>query len=741
MFSKRKIASILLSFALAFGTVVFAPIFQSPIAKLAELTSIPLSDNFTTSLAQELNSTDTTMFVNSTGTWTFPGSETTFAVIDPGKSRMEVVKLNAKDDGLGTFTIVGRAQDLGNGQSGTAFSHSPGAKVLISDSYEFWRAIQIAMDSKLNIDIDDTITADTTWAITTKVGAIMNNLTTSERDAVSSTPNGAVIYNTTTGQTQFREGGAWVANAAGGTVADASETIAGKVELATVAEQGTATSTGSTGARLVMANDNLVKTSSGAGDENKIAVLDANGKFDVGFLSSGLNFELFENLTALDLIKIINDGGTAKIAALETGQIGAVAEFESGAISDVAVCELDTDKFIVYYINAALDLRAIVGTVSDHAISYGSAQTVSSSNIDVPACATLGTDKVVVAYKDITATDGSVRVSTVSGTVITFGTETDFDTSTIANPSVAKLDTDKFMVTHLDASSVLEVIVATVSGTTPSFGSPLSISSSAATSTNGGVAQMGTDKALIVYNVSSNGVSSTVLTVVGTTVQSFIPTPISTTSTAQNARVDRLADDTAIISFTTGSTAASGEVLIVMDTSVKDLGGGAGDFLASVISTPIINNRTFGVLRALSKNKFILTNRGTYIVGKIVDGQIKLDPQVVIEPTDSIISLSLVSVDEDKFALAFSNTTTTNGESFAITPNDYEQTFGILQETGTAGQTKGVAVISNVSSGHSFSAADTGEKIYVQTDGTLATVFTNQEYGRIISTTEMIITN
>ncbi len=65
---------------------------------------------------------------------------------------------------------------------------------------------------------------------------------------------------------------------------DADEITKGIIELATNAEMGTHTSTGSTGARLVPPNDQLVKTSSGAGDENKIGILDSSGKFAVGFI-------------------------------------------------------------------------------------------------------------------------------------------------------------------------------------------------------------------------------------------------------------------------------------------------------------------------------------------------------------------------------------------------------------------------------------------------------------------------
>lgn len=64
-----------------------------------------------------------------------------------------------------------------------------------------------------------------------------------------------------------------------------STTQKGLFEEATVAEQGTAAATGGTGARLVPSNANLVKSSSGSGDENKIAILNASGQFAAGFIA------------------------------------------------------------------------------------------------------------------------------------------------------------------------------------------------------------------------------------------------------------------------------------------------------------------------------------------------------------------------------------------------------------------------------------------------------------------------
>lgn len=77
-----------------------------------------------------------------------------------------------------------------------------------------------------------------------------------------------------------------------------STTQKGLFEGSTVAEQGTATSVGGTGAFLVPLNGNLVKTSSGSGDENKIAVLGANGVFADGFLDAARTWGTVQSFTA-----------------------------------------------------------------------------------------------------------------------------------------------------------------------------------------------------------------------------------------------------------------------------------------------------------------------------------------------------------------------------------------------------------------------------------------------------------
>jgi len=80
-------------------------------------------------------------------------------------------------------------------------------------------------------------------------------LTTAERDALTSPLDGMKIYNTTTGVTNFREAGAWVANVSGTSIAFATESAGGKVEKATTAETKAGAATGGVGTLYAQPND------------------------------------------------------------------------------------------------------------------------------------------------------------------------------------------------------------------------------------------------------------------------------------------------------------------------------------------------------------------------------------------------------------------------------------------------------------------------------------------------------
>lgn len=154
-----------------------------------------------------------------------------------------------------------------------------------------------------------------------------------------------------------------------------SATVKGIFEEATVAEQGTATATGATGARLIPANANLVKTSSGAGDENKIAVLDASGTFANGFIDKARTWGTVQSFTA-DNCQITSDANSSNDAVRFSqvqSLVGATSAFTTGEAIDgsttpQAVCIKASDGLLYKADANDNTLTMVVGFVNTNAL-------------------------------------------------------------------------------------------------------------------------------------------------------------------------------------------------------------------------------------------------------------------------------------------------------------------------------------------------------------------------------------
>lgn len=109
---------------------------------------------------------------------------------------------------------------------------------------------------KANVDRTNTFTAPQTFGSGITLTGVdeafrLTQVTTAQRDAIASPENGMMVYNTTTGVINQYIAGSWEAIGTTG-VSNASETAAGKVELATIKEMTGATIVGSTGAPVVI---------------------------------------------------------------------------------------------------------------------------------------------------------------------------------------------------------------------------------------------------------------------------------------------------------------------------------------------------------------------------------------------------------------------------------------------------------------------------------------------------------
>ena len=203
---------------------------------MANLTNYPLEDGFKTSLSQAWDGSTWAVNVTSTPSFTFPSGVTTYLVVNPGKSNMQIAEINAYNATAKTVTVNNITLEKGAGVNSTAQSHSVGSEVIISDNFQFWSDIKTAINSKLDDDVDFNWNSATDFA-----GIVAKSLTTTQRDAL--TPEeGMIIRNSTTWVLNQYIGGSW-ATFATGSVSNASTTVSGKVEVATDAEitAGTAT--------------------------------------------------------------------------------------------------------------------------------------------------------------------------------------------------------------------------------------------------------------------------------------------------------------------------------------------------------------------------------------------------------------------------------------------------------------------------------------------------------------------
>ncbi len=442
---------------------------------MSNLENIPLIDWFETTLAQAWDWLVGTMYVNDIPSFTFPSGVTTYVVVNPGKSTMQVAEINAKSSGQ--LTVSNVAIEKGAGVNYTSVLHSAGSKVIISDNYEFWKDIRTAVNSKLDQDGGN----GTDYADTTARDAALGG------DGVA-TKNYRMIkagaeyynYNLSLGQ--------WQIVSTGTAPAFASETVAGVGEIPTAEQRGTGTSTGETGARLLVSNDALVKTSSGASDENKLPVLDATGKLALGFLPVSpawqINVTFGETISAGNTVVPRSDG---KVYNYNPTSLPAAHGITTTLWAYVWALNNSVHVFMWY--DGANTLRLRVGAISSGVYTFGTTVIANpwSSNFSQLDTWNLifirWSDtqfSVVMRYLQWPSFSNYVVVSsqyTVSWTTITWNSDTTIFSSASGSNTLrwaCLIGTNKIAITYTEETTE-RVVAGTLSGTTLTLGTPITV--------------------------------------------------------------------------------------------------------------------------------------------------------------------------------------------------------------------------------------------------------------------------
>ena len=305
------------------------------------------------------------------------------------------------------------------------------------------------------------------------------------------------------------------------------------------------------------------------GDVTEISA--TGGGQDLGsavvFESAGVRFlgSTFDSNENKIVIVYRDDGnsfyGTAVVGTVSGSTIsfGTPVVYNSANSSyNAATFDSNANKVVVAYRDAGNSNRgtAIVGTVSDTSISFGSGE-VFETGETYPIAATFDSsnNKVVIAYGDEGNSNyGKAIVGTVSGTSISFGSETTFNSgSTPGNQISASFDSNsnKVVITYRDGgnSSYGTAIVGTVSGTSISFGSETVFDSIYIDNTSS-TFDSSNNKIVVTYQrVSATDIYAAVGTVSGTSISFGTPVAVDTSAGSYSGVVFEGATNKVVVSF------------------------------------------------------------------------------------------------------------------------------------------------------------------------------------------------
>ena len=253
------------------------------------------------------------------------------------------------------------------------------------------------------------------------------------------------------------------------------------------------------------------------------------------------------------VVIVYTDNGNSNYGTAVVGEIdGTTINFGSPVVFRSAYCgynsavyDASAQKVVVAYQDGGNSDRGYTSvlTVSGNSVTYGSNRQFESGRVDAIGTAYDSTNqKVVIAYQDGGSSSyGKAVVATISGTENTFGTPVTFESAGTHDISAAyDSSNQKVVIAYKDQGNSWAgtAIVGTVSGTSISFGSPVVYASSPGSLTNNAVVYNSSEqKVVIAYEDAGNSGYGTAVvgTVSGTSISFGSPSVFNTATTYYNS--------------------------------------------------------------------------------------------------------------------------------------------------------------------------------------------------------------
>ena len=339
--------------------------------------------------------------------------------------------------------------------------------------------------------------------------------------------------------------------------------------------------------------------------------------------------------------------GTAVVGTVSGTSIsfGTPTVFESANTQFISLIHDSTnDRILISYVDNGDSNKgtSVVGTVNSNSISFGTPVVFNAGATTGPDTSYIGNGKVLIAYKDSgNSSYGTAIVGTITtgNNTISFGSEFVFESNEVNDVSIAyDSSNDKVVITYRDNGNSQSgtAVVATVTNTSISFGTPV-VFNSGTTYDNNTVYDTVNQKIITAYSKSPANVGGVKTgTVSGTSITYGSELEFVSNTTNGNKIVYDSTNDKAVIAYTDNGNSNYGTAKVVTHTSlVTNL---TTENYIGIAAEAISNGATgnINIAGGVNSSQTGLTTARTYYVQK--DGGISLTPSIPSVVAGSSIS-------------------------------------------------------------------------------------------------------
>ena len=450
---------------------------------------------------------------------------------------------------------------------------------------------------------------------------------------------------------------------------------------------------------------------------------------------------------------VVNSDGTVSVVAGSDSSSGTPVVFQAQNTPILtSTFDSNSNKVVIAFMDAGNSNygTAVVGTVSGTSISFGAFVTFLSATFSsLSATFDSSSNKVVLAYTDNSNSQyGTAVVGTVSGTSISFGTPVVFESAgTVDNALAFDSTNNKVVVSYRDEgdSNNNKSAVGAVSGTSISFGTPVTFRAGAVNGLNS-VYDVLSGKVVISYwdNSSPNYGQVIVGTVSGTSISFGSQVVFESAYTEQISMAYDSINGKVVIAYRDNGNSSYGTAIVGTVSGNSISFGSAVVFESANVSWISSTYDSNAQKVVISYDDNGNSSKGTIVVGTVSGTSITFEPAIVFEEGNTVRTSSTFDSNSNKVVVSYADDGNSgNGTSavFSVGSTNLTAENFLGFAAHTYGDTQSALVNSTCTVDRNQTSLTAGQTYYVQTDGSLGTTAANPSVvaGTAISSTEIIV--